>query len=436
MKSKEELKKLVCEAVDKNKDKIFDFYDSVYAEPELGYKEYKTSEKFQKFLDSLGYDYKTGLAITGVRSDVPGKSHDFKVAVMGELDAILVRSHPDCNKETGAVHACGHAAQSASVAGVAAALHDSGVMSELDGDVVLLGTPSEEYIEMEFRNKLREEGKIDFLCGKAQMIREGVFDDIDATIMQHTTINSVDYKAGASSYNNGFVGKMIQYTGKEAHGGAAPWDGINALDAAMLGLMGVHAQRATFKDDDHIRFHPIITKGGDIVNTVPADVRIESYVRGTNPTAILEASAKIDRALMAGADAVGADCDILTLSGDFPCIQCEDLNDLMYENMKQLVGDKAVKYCAGFGGGSSDQGDVSSFIPSIQSYFTGATGGLHQESYRMVDKDNAILNASKAMAMLAIDLLYDGAKVGKEVADNFDPAMTKDQYLKEWGHLE
>ena len=436
MRTKEELKQLACEAVDRKRDELVAFYESVYSEPELGYKEVKTSAKFQKFLDDLGYDYKTGLAITGVRSDVKGRSSDFKVAVMGELDAILVRSHKDANPDTGAVHACGHAAQLASLAGVAAALQGSGVMEDLDGDIVLLATPAEEYIEMDYRNKLREEGRIDFLCGKAEMIREGVFDDIDASIMQHTTINSPEYKAGATSSNNGFVGKLVHYIGKEAHGGAAPWDGVNALNAAMLGLMAVHAQRETFKDEDHIRFHPIITKGGDTVNTVPADVRIESYVRGNSPSAIIEASEKIDRALKSGADAVGAQCEILTLSGDFPCVQCEDLNDIMFENMKTLVGDKAIKVCPGFGGGSSDQGDVSSLIPSIQSYFTGAAGGLHQESYRMTDVDNAVITAAKAMTMTAIDLLYDGAKLGKQVKANFDPYYKKDQYLKEWGHLD
>ena len=309
-------------------------------------------------------------------------------------------------------------------------------MEELDGDIAILATPAEEFIEIEYRNQLIESGKVDFICGKAQMIKDGVFDDIDASIMQHTTICNDDYVAGATSTNNGFVGKLIKYTGKPAHAGAAPWDGINALNAAMLGLMAINMQRETFRDEDKIRIHPIVTKGGDIVNTVPADVRIESYVRGANPRAILDASEKMDRSLKAGADAIGAQVDIKTLPGDFPCVQCEDLNELMYENLKTLVGDKAAMYCPGFGGGSSDQGDVSAIIPSIQSYFTGATGGLHQAEYKMVDRRNAMLTAAKAMLMLAVDLLYDGAKKGLEIKKNFKPVMTKEEYLREWGHIE
>ncbi len=61
---------------------------------------------------------------------------------------------------------------------------------------------------------------------------------------------------------NGFIGKEIKFTGKEAHAGSAPEDGINALNAAMLAINNIHAQRETFSDQDRIRVHPIITKGG------------------------------------------------------------------------------------------------------------------------------------------------------------------------------
>ena len=58
--------------------------------------------------------------------------------------------------------------------------------------------------------------------------------------------------------------------------------GINALNAAMLGMMNIHALRETFPDNERVRVHPMLTKGGDIVNIVPADVRMESYVRAAS----------------------------------------------------------------------------------------------------------------------------------------------------------
>ena len=436
MRSKEELKKLACAAIDARRDDILAFADSVAAEPELGFKEYKTADKFASLLRGLGHEPRTGVANTGVIDVFKGAKSELRVAVMGELDAILVADHPDADPMTGAVHACGHNAQLSAVAAIACALHDTGLMDELDGDVVLMGVPAEENVEITYRNKLREEGKLWFLSGKQEFIRLGVFDDIDISVMQHSAVAAPGFRAGASSVCNGFTVKLINYKGKAAHAGAAPFEGVNALNAAMLGLMAVHAQRETFRDEDHIRVHPIITKGGDIVNIVPADVRLESYVRGSNTAAILEASEKVNRAFRSGADAVGAECEIIELPGYLPVIQCEELNALMYRELQSLVGDGVLNDCPGFGGGSTDLGDVSHLMPAIQSFFAGVEGGLHTKDFCLKDKDLAILTAAKAMLCLVIELLYDGAEVGKKIKKGFKPVLTREQYLREWGRLE
>ncbi len=108
---------------------------------------------------------------------------------------------------------------------------------------------------------------------------QGFFDNVDMAMMIHMAALGPDKKVIVGGTSNGFIGKLIKYKGKESHAGAAPHIGINALNAALLGLMGIHLQRETFKDEDHIRVHPIITKGGDLVNVIPADVRMETYVR-------------------------------------------------------------------------------------------------------------------------------------------------------------
>ena len=436
MKTKEELKKSACAAIDARRDDIIAFADSVAAEPELGFKETKTSEKFASLLKSLGRKPRTEVAQTGVIDEYQGTNSEIRVAVMGELDAILVADHPDADKLTGAVHACGHNAQLASIAAIAYALHDTDLMENLEGDIVLMGVPAEEYVEITYRNKLRDEGKLWFLSGKQEFIRLGEFDNIDISVMQHSSVAAPGFKAGATSICNGFTAKLINYKGKAAHAGAAPFDGVNALNAAMLGLMAVHAQRETFKDEDHIRVHPIITKGGDIVNVVPADVRLETYVRGNNTEAIMNASEKVNRAFQAGGAAVGAECEIIELPGYLPVVQCDDLNDLMYEELKTLVGEDVMKVCPGFGGGSTDQGDVSHLIPSIQSYFAGVEGGLHSRDFRMIDKDLTMLTAAKAMLCLVIELLYDHAAAGKKVKNGFTPVLTKEEYLCEWGRMK
>lgn len=436
MKSKEELKKMVCEAIDARRAEIIAFADSVAKEPELGFKEFKTSDKFASILEGLGRKPRRGVALTGVVDEYQGRKSDIRVAIMGELDAILVADHPDADPVTGAVHACGHNAQLASVAAIAYALHDTGLMKYLDGDIVLMGVPAEEFVEITYRHKLREEGKLWFLSGKQEFIRLGEFDNIDISVMQHSSPREPGFKAGATSVCTGFTAKLINYKGKAAHAGAAPFDGVNALNAAMLGLMAVHAQRETFRDEDHIRVHPIITKGGDIVNVVPADVRLETYVRGSNTEAIMSASKKVDRAFKSGGDAVGAECEIIELPGYLPVVQCDELNDLMVQELNTLVGEDVLKVCPGFGGGSTDQGDVSQLLPSIQSYFAGVEGGLHTKDFCMKDKELTMITSAKAMLCLAIELLYDDAAVGRKVKEGFKPVLTKEEYLRDWGRLE
>ena len=437
--SKQELKRRACEAIDKNRDKIVALGDSIFSEPELGYKEFKTSEKIKKAFDEMGYKYQDGVAITGVVAPLKGKESKIRVAVMGEMDAVVAPGHRCANKETGAAHSCGHNCMCAGLVGVGYAFAGTGIMEELSGDVVLMAVPAEEYVEIEYRNELKKAGKIWFLGGKQEFVKLGVFDDIDIMIMQHTsTFDGTGVKGVCGGTGNGFMGKLVRYIGKEAHAGGAPHLGINALNAAQIGLMAVNANRETFQDKDHIRVHPIITKGGDLVNVVPADVRIETYVRGNNVPAILDGSFKVTRAFKAGGDAVGAQCEVTELPGYMPFVVNNELDDVMYQNALKLVDTDKIKVdLEGPGtGGSTDAGDLSHIMPIIHAHVGGAEGIFHSESFEVPDKELAYITAAKLLATTTIDLLADGAAKALEIKSHFKPLMTKEEYLKDWGHIE
>lgn len=432
-----ELKQAAIAAIDARREDILALGDSIFKEPELGFKEFKTAEKFGKVLDSLGMEHRDGVAVTGVVAPLKGKESKVRLSIMGELDAIVSPTHPDADPVTGAAHCCGHNAMIAGLAGVAYALHDAKIMEELSGDIVLMGVPAEEYVEIGYRMKLREEGKIHFLGGKQEFVRVGEMDDIDMMIMQHTTgMDDTDIWANGGGASNGFMGQSIQYTGKEAHAGGMPHAGINALDAAMIGLAAVNAQRSTFKDEDHIRVHPIITKGGDLVNIVPADVRLENYVRGATVEAILDATAKVKRAFEAGGYAMGAQCEVTNIPGYLPFITNDGLLDIMYENLKMLMDENHVRRTSAGGSGSTDAGDISQLMPTLHANIGGAVGNFHTERYRMVDKDMAYLTAAKALTLCAIDLLADGAEKALAIKNGFSPSLTKEKFLKEWGQLK
>jgi len=429
MPSREELKSRVCREIDSRGEAIVAVARTIMDNPEPGFREEKTSRLVAEKFAELGIPHRSGLGITGVKGVVQGGSEGPTVAVLGELDSLIVPGHPNADPQTGAAHACGHNAQIGTLIGVAAGLVSAGVLPSLAGKVAFLAVPAEEYIEIEFREHLREQGRISYLGGKPELIKLGEFDDVDMAMMFHTAAAAKGKLMGLGGTNNGCIAKQIQFVGRGSHAGGAPHAGINALNAAMIALSAIHTQRETFKDVDTVRVHPIITRGGEAVNIVPADVRMETFVRGKSLDAIRDANEKVDRALRAGALAVGGSVRIKTLPGYLPIINDRNLAAVCRENAESLVGKRKVNPPGRHATGSTDMGDVSHIMPAIHPYAAGATGTSHGDDYLIEDYGLAVLNPAKVMAMTVVDLLADGAVRGREVLARHKPSMTRQEYL-------
>lgn len=430
---KEQLKQKVCAAIDARGREIIEFGDDILQHPELGYKEERTAEKTEQKFREMGLRYQKGIALTGLKARLTGKTSDISVCIMGEMDSVLCPGHPFADPKTGAAHSCGHNGQLAATIGAGMGLLDAGAMQYLGGDVALVAMPAEEAVELEFRNRLREQGKIEFLGGKQQFVVEGAFDDIDLVLAVHAQTDP-GFKMGVGGTNNGFIAKYIRYKGKEAHSGAAPHAGVNALNAALIGLLSIHAQRETFKDSDNVRIHPIMTKGGDLVNVVPADVRIEMFVRAKTTEAVLDANKKVDRALQAGALAIGADLNITNLPGYLPRVPSPELNEVCRQAAAWLVGDDVVRV-GGHVTASSDVGDLSHLMPVASFSIGGVQGVGHSENYAIVDPDLFYLGAAKQFAVATIDLLWDDAATARQVKASYKPPYTKETWYKLWQTL-
>ena len=396
--------------------------------PEPGFREHRTAKIVAEEFSKLGIPFQERLGITGLKGIIDSGVSGPTVGVMGELDSLIVQGHPHSHAITGAAHACGHHAQVGMMLAVAMGLKATGVMSSLAGRVALLAVPAEEYVEIEYRDDLRRDGKIEFLGGKPELFRLGALDDVDIAMMTHTAPQSNGAAFAVSGSNNGMLAKRVKFTGKAAHAGVSPDRGINALNAAMIALSAIHAQRETYPDTDTIRIHPIITRGGASVSSVPADVRMETYVRGKTVEAFTSASKKVDRALRSGALAVGGEVNITTIPGYLPLINDDDLLGLYTANAKTLVGeDKVVS--VGHRSGSTDMGDVSQVIPAIHPYVLAATGVGHGADYLVQDYDLAVKTSAKVMAMTIIDLLADDGRKAKAIKSAHKPRMTKKEYL-------
>ena len=429
MPSKEDLKRRAAEIIDAKADELTAIAKTILNNPEPGFRELKTARLVAEQFGALGMQPRSGLAVTGVRADASGTSAGPTLAILGELDSLIVSDHPHADPGTGAAHACGHHCQIAMMLGAATALTNHDVLDNLAGRIAFMAVPAEEYIEIEYRDDLRRAGKIEFLGGKPELVKLGEFDDVHLAMMLHTTSNPAEKLMCISNTNNGTVAKRIQFIGRASHAGGAPHLGINALNAAMMAMTAINFNRETFRDEDSIRVHPIITKGGEAVSAVPADVRMETFVRGRTVEALMDANAKVDRALKAGAMAVGAQVKIQTIPGYMPLQQNKAMAEIFRANAAELVGEENVGY-VDHRGGSTDMGDISRLMPVIHPYVGGATGLGHGATYVVEDSALAVIKGAKVLAYTAIDLLGDNASHGNSVAGGQRADMSIPEYLK------
>ena len=429
----EELKQRACETIEKRKKEIVGMAQQVLANPESGFRETKTSQLVAEKFQELGIPHQRGLALTGLKGRIPGGAGPGPaVAVIGELDSLVVTEHPNADPDTGAAHACGHHCQIGMMLGATMGLLNPDVLAQLSGEIIPFAVPAEEFIEVEQRLEMREQGRLEFLGGKQELIRLGEFDDVDIAMMCHTASDMGERKFAMGGTSNGHVVKFVKYTGRGAHAGLSPHLGVNALNAASFAIQAINSTRETHRAEDTVRIHGIMSRGGEAVNAVPSDVRLEWRVRSSTPRMVVENSLAVDRCFRAGALAVGASVNITTIPGYLPMRQDLKLQEIFRRTAVGLVGENStlVMPARRNRGGSTDMGDLSHLIPACHPYTAGSVGPGHSKEYVITDYESAVIVPAKIMAMVVIDLLADGAKRAKEIKSSHRPAMSKQAYVK------
>lgn len=419
-------KEKIISAAEKYSDEIIQIGRKILANPEMGFSEEKTSALVRSEFDKLGIGYTYPHAVTGVKGVLHGKSAKFNVCIIGEMDCLKCAGHKFVDSESNA-HACGHNAQIAAMLGAAYIMKKSGLYKELDGSITFMAVPAEEFIDLDARRTLVGRGIIKYMSGKQQLIYEGAFDNIDMAIMLHAQPDEPNGRIYVRGHNLGFVSQKITFTGKAAHG-STPQDGINALNAAALAILGFHSNRETFCDDERIRIHPIITKGGDVVNSVPDEVCIESYVRGATLSAIKKGEAAVRRSVYGAAQIIGASAKIERTPGYLPLSESLELSAVCEKAAQSILGTD----CLVFGKeitGSTDMGDLSCIMPVIQPSVGGFGGKLHSKEFSVANETAAYVRAAQVLALTAAMLLADGGKNAANVAEGFRAKMTKREYI-------
>lgn len=418
--------KEILAVTDRYRDLILETERHIWANPETGYREEKTSRYLADRFEDLGYTLTYADGITGFYTVLDTGREGPELLILGELDSVICPTHPDADPVTGAVHACGHHAQCAALLGIAATLKDPAVLAGLSGRIRLCAVPAEELLELEYRRSLREKGIIKYFGGKCEFLSRGYFDGVDLAFMVHT--------AGGRSivgFANGCIAKNIIYKGKAAHAGGSPQDGCNALYAATCGINAINAIRETFVDENHTRVHPIVTAGGSVVNTIPDTAILESYVRGASFEALEKENRKVNRALCGAALSLGANVEIVDIPGYSPLTCDRGMMEVARRAAELAFPGAPLWYAPGhIDRGSTDMGDLSCVMPVVHPYCGGSRGVGHGSNYVITDPVAACIDSAKwQMAMLYL-LLSDGAKCAKEILANFKPRFaTKEEFL-------
>src|SRR5690625_2419183 len=217
----EELKSRVWAEIDDLKAEAVAIAADNHANPELGCETHRSAGLLSDFMEKHGMEVERGIADMDVafRGSIKGRDHSGPgIALLAEYDAL-----------PGLGHACSHnlIGTIAATAGIAV----SKVLGEdIPGNVYVMGTPF-------------EEGG----GGKIYMIERGVFDVADVSIMWHGNNRVV-----VGNPNIAASGMRYTFTGKPAHSGQSPHEGVNAADAAMLTFAGMNAQRPHITSDSRI----------------------------------------------------------------------------------------------------------------------------------------------------------------------------------------
>ncbi|KAJ8037853.1 Peptidase M20 domain-containing protein 2 [Holothuria leucospilota] len=367
----------------------------IWSHPETAFNEHHAHNLLTTFLENDGFEQveKNFILPTGFRASY-GFDGGRTIAVLAEYDA---------HGEHG--HANGHNLTAECAVGVAL-----GVKAALEsmepkvqkGRIVILGCPAESS------------------AGKQHFINAGVFFGVSAALMVSPFSRSV-----LKPRQEALEKVRYKFYGKSAHAGLAPWEGHNALDAAVQCYNSISAMRQHF--DPEVRVYGVFVKGGSHLNMVPDETELLFYIRA--PTTVqLQPAVKKCEDCATGA-AASAQCSINIEYGSFYAEL--KTNEHLTALYKKHCSDLGLKFPKqennNIVGLSSDMGNVSFVTPTIHSFFEiNTNAATHTREFANAagapEAQKATLLQAKALALTAIDLLQPG---GSKVVDGINREFQK-----------
>lgn len=375
-------KAAVQKVIDELRPQLVELARRIHAHPEIAFEEVKAAQWLTAVANDGGFEVEesVGGIDTAFRATFTGSVPGPTVVFLAEYDAL-----PKIG------HACGH--NLICTASLGAALGVVKGIEKCPGVIQLIGTPA-------------EEGG----GGKVILAEASVFNGTDVAMMVHPSGKTVLWKHALARRK-----LFVEFFGKSSHASGAPEEGINALDATIQTFNNINALRQHIVDS--ARIHGVITDGGEVPNVVPDHSAALFYVRAINDGDCDELLEKVKNCARAAATATGAKVK-LDLQGSYKSLRT---NMTLAETFKQnleVLGWQFDDVDPMERIGSTDMADVSHVVPAIHPYVSIGPADLPGHSTKFVEASasqkgyEAMTAAAKAMAMTAVDILYNPSLLG------------------------
>ncbi|KAF9045487.1 hypothetical protein BJ165DRAFT_1477668 [Panaeolus papilionaceus] len=355
----------------------------IHAHPELAYKEFYAHDVYTAFMEKHGFEVTKHFHLeTAWKAVFEYGTGGKTIGVNSEMDALPAIGH-----------ACGH--NLIGISGVAVAISIKAALEQhkIPGKVVLLGTPA-------------EEGG----SGKVKLLEKGAYQGMEACLMCHPAPGPVGSVSLTSCL--ALQRMIVEYTGHTAHAALSPWEGRNALDAAVLGYNNISALRQQLRPTH--RVHGIFEGRDWAPNIIPDYAKFICYVRAPTRAAMEETVKRVTPCFDAAALATGCEVKITFTGSTYDLRQNTALGGEVANIILNKYG--AIDYEWGIKSASTDFGNVTYDLPALHPGFAIPTvkdGGNHTSAFATsaatIEAHNACLDISKALAATGMRVITDDA---------------------------
>lgn len=389
-----ELKNQISQFIDTNAKIYQDISLAIHAKPEVSDFEYFASQTLSEQLKKEGFEielpaagHRTGFAAT-YKSNKPGPT----VVFLAEYDALA-----------GLGHGCGHNVFGATSSLAGAALKS--IVDQIGGEVRVYGTPGEEG---------GQNGS-----AKGSFVKKGYLKDVDFALCTHPGSGSED---GLSTRNYACAPVDIEFWGKPAHAAGCPQDGINALDAQILTYAAIGVLRQQL--NDRIRIHGVIVEGGTAPNVIPEYTKAKYYIRAADIDTLHELYEKVENIVKGSALQTGCTSSMKLYQNLVENMVLTPSLDAIYEKYITELGNTVKHVEDVVMPGSSDVGNISQVVPTIQPHISITDVQIAGHSQDMVNAScsqkamDAIVKGAKALAFTALELFENPEELVKVKEDH------------------